>query len=298
MSVDFKNLETFLEVARLASFRAAAMRLNATQPAISQRVAQLESQLGVRLFVRESRRVTPTPKGRELMLYAEKLLALRAEMVAAVGDPTTLVGVLRIGVAETIVHTWLPRLIERVSRDYPRLTIEIEVDISPNMRERLVAREIDLAFLMDTFAGEPLVSRGLCRHALAFVASPRLVGNNTTMALEDLARHPIMTFSRRTKPYEAVYETFNRPDLPRVRLHASASIATLVRMAEQGLGIAAIPPAIVRDHLADGRLVMIDTRVRFPDLVFRAAWLPGVDVRSREVIAEIAADEAASNPFT
>ncbi len=297
MSVDFKNLETFLEVARLASFRAASLRLNATQPAISQRVAQLESQLGVRLFVRESRRVTPTPKGRELMLYAEKLLALRAEMVAAVGDPATLVGVLRIGVAETIVHTWLPRLIERVSRDYPRLTIEIEVDISPNMRERLISREIDLAFLMDTFAGEPLVSRDLCRHALAFVASPRLVGGNTTMTLEDLARHPIMTFSRRTKPYEAVYEAFNRPDLPRVRLHASASIATLVRMAEQGLGIAAIPPAIVRDHLADGRLVMIDTRVRFPDLSFRAAWLPGVDVRSREVIAELAGEEAASNPF-
>ncbi len=297
MSVDFKNLETFLEVARLASFRAASMRLNATQPAISQRVAQLESQLGVRLFVRESRTVTPTPKGRELMLYAEKLLALRAEMIAAVGDPATLVGVLRIGVAETIVHTWLPRLIERVSREYPRLTIEIEVDISPNMRERLISRELDLAFLMDTFASEPLVSRDLCRHALAFVASPRLAGVGTTMTLEDLARHPIMTFSRRTKPYEAVYEAFNRPDLPRVRLHASASIATLVRMAEQGLGIAAIPPAIVRDHLADGRLVMIDTRVRFPDLAFRAAWLPGVDVRSREVIAELAGEEAASNPF-
>lgn len=297
MAVDFKNLETFLEVARLASFRAASMRLNATQPAISQRVAQLESQLGVRLFVRESRTVTPTPKGRELMLYAEKLLALRAEMIAAVGDPATLVGVLRIGVAETIVHTWLPRLIERVSREYPRLTIEIEVDISPNMRERLISREIDLAFLMDTFAGEPLVSRDLCRHALAFVASPRLVGTGSSMTLEDLARHPIMTFSRRTKPYEAVYEAFNRPDLPRVRLHASASIATLVRMAEQGLGIAAIPPAIVRDHLADGRLVMIDTRVRFPDLAFRAAWLPGVDVRSREVVAEIAGEEAAGNPF-
>jgi len=294
MAIDIKNLETFLMVAQLASFRGAAERLNATQPAISQRIAQLEADLGVRLLVRESRTVTPTPKGRELLLYVEKLLALRAEMIDAVADPSVHRGVLRIGVAETIVHTWLPSLVERVSRVFPRLALEIEVDISPNLRERLMTREIDLAFLMDTFSGEPFVSRPLCRHALAFIGSPKLVGESATMTLEELARHPIMTFSRRTKPYESVYQAFSRPDLPRVRLHASASIATLVRMAEEGLGIAAIPPAIVRDHLVAGRLVRINTRVGFPDLVFHAAWLPGIDQRSVETIAGIAAEEAAA----
>ncbi|TBW40277.1 LysR family transcriptional regulator [Siculibacillus lacustris] len=292
MAVDIKSLETFLMVAQLASFRGAAERLHTTQPAISQRIAQLEADLGVRLLVRENRTVTPTPKGRELLIYAEKLLALRAEMIASVADPSVHQGVLRLGVAETIVHTWLPALVERVARVFPRLALEIEVDISPNLRERLQTREIDLAFLMDTFAGEPFVSRPLCRHALAFVASPKLVGEGATMTLEELARHPIMTFSRRTKPYEAVYQAFSRPDLPRVRLHASASLATLVRMAEEGLGIAAIPPAIVRDHLASGRLVRIVTRIGFPDLQFRAAWLAGSDSRSVEAIADIAAEEA------
>ena len=298
MSVDFKNLETFLEVARLASFRAASLRLNATQPAISQRVAQLESQLGVRLFVRESRRVTPTPKGRELMLYAEKLLALRAEMVAAVGDPATLVGVLRIGVAETIVHTWLPRLIERVSRDYPRLTIEIEVDISPNMRERLISREIDLAFLMDTFAGEPLVSRDLCRHALAFrrlaaagggqhdddARGPRAPSDHDLLASHQALRGGLRGLQSPRSAARAA---------PRLGLdrHAGAHGGTGARHRRHPAGDRPRPSR--RRPAGDDR----HARALPPDLSFRAAWLPGVDVRSREVIAELAGEEAASNPF-
>jgi len=292
MSIDFRNLETFLLVARLASFRGAADRLHTTQPAISQRIAQLEADLGVRLLVRESRTVAPTPKGRELLGYAERLLALRSEMIAAVADPATLVGVLRIGVAETIVHTWLPALVARVSREFPRLALEVEVDISPNLRDRLLAREVDLAFLMESFAGEPLVSRDLCRYPLAFVASPQLVGGSAAMTLNDLARLPIMTFSRRTKPYEAVRDAFARPELPRVRLHASASVATLVRMAEQGLGVAVIPPELVRDHIADGRLLLISTPLCFADLIFRSAWLPDEHAHAKELIARIALEEA------
>lgn len=293
MSVDFKNLETFLTVATLGSFRKAAEQLHATQPAISQRISQLEESLGARLLVRESRTVTPTPRGRDALIYAEKLLALRAELINAVGETSAIEGSLRIGVAETIVHTWLPIFIQQVSTVFPRLSLEIEVDISPNLRERLLNREIDLAFLMEGFAVDPLSSKPLCSHRLAFIASPQLAPDDKPMTLHELARHPIMTFSRRTKPYKAVYDTFNQPDLPRVRINASASLATLVHMAEVGLGIAAIPPAIVRHHLKDGRLKQIETGITFPPVTFRAAWLPGIDSRATEKVAEIASDQAA-----
>ncbi|MCB1543430.1 MAG: LysR family transcriptional regulator, partial [Rhodoblastus sp.] len=98
---DFKEIETFYWVATLGSFRAAAGKLNTTQPAISQRIAGLEQTLGARVLSRDARLVAPTPRGRELLVYAEKLLGLRAEMLAAVGDVSTTRGVLRLGVAET-----------------------------------------------------------------------------------------------------------------------------------------------------------------------------------------------------
>ena len=62
--VDFKSIETFLWVVNLGSFRGAGQRLNTTQPAISQRIAQLERELGVKLLNRDHRVATPTPSGR------------------------------------------------------------------------------------------------------------------------------------------------------------------------------------------------------------------------------------------
>src|SRR3979411_2740350 len=120
--VDFKSIETFLWVVTLGSFRGAAQRLNTTQPAVSQRIAQLEREMGVKRLSREHRMTSPTPSGRQLMVYAEKLIGLRSEMMAEVGDRSATRGVMRLGVAETIVHTWLPRLVKRVNTAYTKLS--------------------------------------------------------------------------------------------------------------------------------------------------------------------------------
>jgi DNA-binding transcriptional LysR family regulator len=145
---DFKAIETFMWVVTLGSFRGAAQKLNTTQPAISQRIAGLEREVGVKLLQRDRRMVLPTPSGRQLMVYAEKLMGLRSEMLAVVGDRSAMRGVLRLGVAETIVHTWLSQLIKSVNHAYPNLSLEIEVDITSNLRTRLLAQEIELAFLL------------------------------------------------------------------------------------------------------------------------------------------------------
>lgn len=94
--IDFKSIETFLWVVTLGSFGGAARKLNTTQPAISQRIAQLESEIGVKLLQRDSRTVMPTPSGRQMMQYAEKLIALRSEMLAAVMDRSAMRGILRL----------------------------------------------------------------------------------------------------------------------------------------------------------------------------------------------------------
>ncbi len=113
--LDFKSIETFLWVVKLGSFRSAAQRMNTTQPAISQRIAQLEREMGVKLLNRDHRVASPTPSGRQMLVYAEKLIALRAEMMTEICESSAVRGVLRLGVAETIVHTWLPRPLKSVN---------------------------------------------------------------------------------------------------------------------------------------------------------------------------------------
>src|SRR6185369_17891112 len=91
-------------------------------------------------------------------------------------------------------------------------------------------------------------------------------------------KFPMITFPRKTQPYEAVRAVFNRPDLPPIRLHASASLATVIHMAIEGLGVAVIPSAIVEAQLADGRLQLLDTDLKIAPLTFAASWLTSPDI--------------------
>jgi DNA-binding transcriptional LysR family regulator len=89
-----------------------------------------------------------------------------------------------------------------------------------------------------------------------------------------------------------VRSLFNRPDLPPMRLHASASLATVIHMAIEGLGIAVIPTAIVESELADGRLQLLTTDQQMPLLTFSASWLASPDTVAVERVAELAANLA------
>ncbi|HCO56108.1 LysR family transcriptional regulator [Pelagibacterium nitratireducens] len=285
--VDFKGLETFVWVVSLGSFRGAAQKLNTTQPAISHRIAQLEEEIGAKLLTRETRNITPTAPGRQLLAYAEKMIAMRAEMLAALRDASAIRGVIRLGVAETIVHTWLPHFIKEVSRAYPHLSVEIEVDISPSLRNRLLAQEIDIAFLLGPLSAPLLRNRLLCEYPLGFIASPALnVPNPATVY--DLAQFPLITFARKTQPYELVKSLFNRPDLPAIKLHASASMATVVHLALEGIGVAVIPYELVEAELNAGRLELIRTDIAMPQLTFCASWLESPDTLATELVVDIA----------
>ncbi len=286
--LDFRSIETFLWVVKLGSFRGAAQRLNTTQPAISQRIAQLERELGVKLLNRDHRVASPTPSGRQMMVYAEKLIGLRAAMMAEIGDRSAMRGVLRLGVAETIVHTWLPRLVKSVNEVYPNLSLEIEVDITPNLTARLLAQEIELAFVVGPLSDPGVHNRVLRDYPVSFLASPALGLGNGPVTRQELARFPLITFPRKTQPYDAVRAVFDRPDLPPIRLHASASLATVIHMAIEGLGVAVIPAAIVEHDIAGGRLQRLNTDIKMAPLTFTASWLASPDMVAVERVAELA----------
>jgi DNA-binding transcriptional LysR family regulator len=141
-------------------------------------------------------------------------------------------------------------------------------------------------------------NRVLCGYPIGFVASPALGLGTETLTIQDLARFPIITFPRKTQPYELVRSLFNRPDLPPIRLHASASLATVIHMATEGLGIAVIPSAIVEGEMADGRLQMLSTDIELPPLIFSASWLASPDTVAVELVADLAVKLAQSGQLT
>jgi DNA-binding transcriptional LysR family regulator len=137
-SLDFEILKTFKMAADLESFHEAAKKLGASQPRVSQRIKQLEEFLGrdIPLFGRDGRgrRLNAlTPRGREFLVHAEKVIRMCSDMEDMFRDPSTVRGIVRVGVSQSIVHTWLPALLKQVNAAYPNLEIEIEVDISPKL---------------------------------------------------------------------------------------------------------------------------------------------------------------------
>ena len=106
--LNLKQLETFVWIANLGSFRQAAEHLCTTQPAISTRITNLEHTLNTTLFNREKGGVTLTAKGRELLPLAENILNSTAQLCYKADAASALSGLLRIGVSETLIHTWLP----------------------------------------------------------------------------------------------------------------------------------------------------------------------------------------------
>ncbi|GJD53947.1 HTH-type transcriptional regulator GltR [Methylobacterium crusticola] len=292
--VELRSLEIFYWTASLCSFRKAAERMNTSQPAVSQRVAALEEAFGVRLFERRARSVVLTPEGRELMAYAERFLRLRTEMMAAVAGPGIMRGVLRLGVSETIVHTWLMRFIARMSQTYPGVNVDIAVDISPNMRDALLNRDLDLAFLVGPITMPSLVNLPLCSVSLAWIAAPSLALGPGEVTLEELTRFPLITYPKNTNPYVQLRELLAQSNLPPPRLHSNASLSTIVRMAREGLGIGVIPPEVVRHDLEAGRLRILDAAPRLPDIAFTATYPNAPDCGLAARAAHLACDVAAA----
>jgi DNA-binding transcriptional LysR family regulator len=292
--IDFKTLQTFIWVADLRSFGRAADKMNTTQPAVSTRISQLEVRLGnIRLLQRDRRTVALTPEGHEFLNHAKGLIRSYAEMIEAVGNRSTVRGIVRLGVSESIVHTWLSTLMKRVNEVYPNLELEIEVDVSPNLLDRLVARDLDLGLLLGPVSNPNVHSRPLCSFPLAFVASDRIRIPDRPMTLKHIAKNPIITFARNTQPHMALRKLLAEKSL-RATIHASASLEAMVRMALDGVGIAVIPPAILEKR-ADARekLRHLKTRgIKLPGLSYVVGWPVAPDNSAARKVAEIASEVA------
>lgn len=270
--MNLKQLETFVWVATLGSFRKAAKKLNTSQPAISSRINGLEETLGVDLFARHAGHFDLTAKGVELLPYAEKMLIMADRFKERACEATSISGVVRLGVSETIVHTWLSDFLQQAHRHFPNVTVELTVDVTANMRNELVNRSLDLAFLMGPISEFSIENIGLCSFKLAWVVAPSLGIDKPVVPIADLLTYPLITYARNTRPFAQVQAMSKQENMEVARLFPSTSLAACKRMALDGLGVGMLPMALVAEELEKGSLLMIDSDWQPSDLTFTASY--------------------------
>ncbi len=298
-----RDVEILGEVVRAGGFRAAARRLGLAQSAISTRLAALEQRLGIRLFERAGRGVRLTAAGRRFLEQAERLIAARDAILGEFAQAGDLAGSLRIGVAESIVHTWLPGLLTRLRDALPRVRFELAVDTSAELRRKLLADDLDVAVLMRPLAPEAARVTPLGRIETCWVAAPALALPPGPLSPADLAAHPIVTFPKNTPPYREIEQLLSDPALigdpskTGPLLHGCASLSTIAHLARDGFGIGLLPRSMIEAELASGalRLLEVVEAARPRPLDFVAAYLPGRNDRLAEPVVAAARAEAAAD---
>lgn len=172
-AMDVRQLRYFLSVAKRRSFSRAALELNVAQPALSHHVANLEAELGVKLFERSTKGVTPTECGETLMRHAETIIrqfsqaALDVKVTSA--QPS---GVVTIGLPTSISIGLTVPLLQEVEKRYPAISLRIIENHSGYLSEWVLAGRLDLAVLFDVDEEAPFDLKPLLQELLYFVTAP------------------------------------------------------------------------------------------------------------------------------
>lgn len=143
MNLDLDLLRTFVAVADLNTFAAAAAAVCRTQSAVSQQMQRLEQLVGKELFARHGRNKLLTEHGIQLLGYARKILRFNDEACMSLMF-SNLQGVLTLGASDESADTILPFLLNRISSVYPKLALDVSVKRNAFMVEMLNEHKVDL----------------------------------------------------------------------------------------------------------------------------------------------------------
>lgn len=288
--MNIKQLETFYWAAKLGSFTAAAERMNSTQSTVSMRIQDLEQDFGVELFDRSQRTARVTARGRELIRYAEQMLNLSAEIRDRISAPDTIPGSVRLGVAEVVSVTWLPKLIRTLHERHPKIVLELDEALTEELFERLRAGQLDLILAPGRMPGYSLVTRSLGFVDFAWMASPGLAVPSGRLGPQDLQHFPIIALSPKSVHHAKTEDWFRSRGAFCQRLYTCKSFGVASSLAAAGLGITLLPVEQYRDWIDAGKLRIIDTDPPIAPVEFTAMIaMSGVQPLT-ELIADLARD--------
>ena len=284
--MNMRFLLTFVWVARLGSFRLTAEKLSSTQAAISSRISVLETELGVQLFQRDSRGVNLTREGHKVLGYAEEMLATQQRLLQSLGQADSFAGRLRIGVMDTVIHSWLSDLISALSRDYPQVEVELTADTALNLNEQLLKGQLDLIFQTDLLRADGVRNVQLAHYPLSWVVAKEGVLDRPYESLADLCQERLLTFSRQSRPHQDMLNFLHQQGITAPRVSCINSVAAIIKLVADGFGIGALPPVLVSRELQSGTMIALPIEAA-PGFSVYASWRAGAGLELNEAVVKL-----------
>lgn len=254
--ITLKQLEAFAFVVDTGTFRAAGAALGTTQPNISSRIAALEDTLDTKLLYRDAGSVRLTAKGAALLEQARAVLRASESLLEDAGRQDLIEERLRLGVTELVACTWLQDFLRRLKQSYPSLRVELLVDLSRTIDERLLEGQLDLAVHNGPFKADLDGQKELAHEEYVWVANRSIAAALTDTS--DIARFfdvSVLTHARHTEAGQGLHAVALERGLDAQRIVHSSSLSACVPMVSEGLGVALLPRSLVQREIASGALL-------------------------------------------
>jgi DNA-binding transcriptional LysR family regulator len=259
--LDINQLEVLIAVAQEKSFSRAAERLHRTQPAVSQAIRRLETEIGEPLFDRSSKDGTMTAAGRVLLGHAQQMLNLRQSAHAAIKELKGLQrGKLSLSANEYTVMYLLPLLPVFRAR-HPHIKVEVKRSLASRISSEILARETEIGIVSFKPSDPAIATVAVLTDELALIVplnhplAARKVVSVRELGAESFIAHNVPS------PYrERVVRTFEKFRTP---LNISLEMPTLEaikRFVESGMGVALIPRLTAQAEIARGQVAALTVR--------------------------------------
>lgn len=280
--IPLNALRSFDAVARHLSFSRAAEELGVTHGAVSRQISSLEEWLGRKLFERKAG-VTLTELGKQLILGVGPAFDRITATLEGCGQRDVR-GLLRLNAPPTFTMKWLiPRLSGFQSR---HREVDLRLSTGTGDLQTLKMNEFDVVVRRVNSPEEETQGTPFLSGALVAVCAPELLEHQPPRSPADVARHPLVEAATGRVGWTEWFSKTGSPVPASARFLRFEEMYFALQAAQEGLGVALIPSALVADDLAAGRLVI--------------AWqLPGVHDREYvHVVSPMARDKAAVEAFT
>lgn len=242
---------TFGAVLGEGSLSGASRRLGITQPSVARHIDALEEALGVSLFVRTPKGLSPTEAALELKPCADLLASTSAAFLrAAEGRTGQIRGTVRISASEIVGTVYLPAILARLRQRYPGLALEL---VLSNAADDLLQREADIAIRMFRPTQSALVAKRIGAFKIGLHAHPEyLARRGVPKTMDDLREHDVIGYDLETPALRALLRAFPMLQRAEFALRVDSDVAQLAGIrAGFGIGvcqtaIAAIEPVLTR----------------------------------------------------
>jgi len=259
--MELSELRVFLRVASERSFSRAAMKMHRTQPAVSQSIRRIETDLGERLFDRSTKDATLTEAGRLLKEYAERMLRIEEEAEAAVRELKDLQrGRVLIGANEASVHVVLP-LIARYRQEHPLVHVDVRRVHARQIGAEVAQGGLDFGVLTFQPAETGLKSVILGQDELVMLVHPaNPLAKRREVAISECARQTVVAHNDPSHVRERVLRLFEQHHIPANILISLPSLEGIKRAVAMQLGVALLPRRCAEAEIERGELIALQVR--------------------------------------